>query len=683
MANGDFDSLQIEIGASSKQAAADVGKLVDQMERLKKTMSGNWNNPVKDIANTVTRSDTSANNRELVSNAKKAVKIRVDSSDADKANKKVSLLSKTLNGLKRIAFYRAIRSSIKAVTDAVQEGTENAYWYSRTMGGQIGYVAEAFDKLSSTGFKANNQFGAAWASLKSAIAPILIWIIDLATKAANALTQFFAALGGNRYYMKATDYTKRWADATSKGAAAAKEWKNQLMSFDEINRLEEPSGGGSGGGGASTPDYGDMFQTEKLSKWAEWIRNHLELIKDLALAIGAALGTWALSSFFTKDLKKAFGLAMAVFGAVMLVKGGLDAWNNGVDWSNMFEMLLGTTALAAGLGLAFGKIGFAVGVLIGSVAMLVVGIKDWIEKGELTTQTFVLLEEGILGVGLALSVLTGNWIPLVVAGIAGLALAVYKNWDKIKTFFKEGWETVKSVFEFAKEYFKNTFGLFVSAFETSFSSAWNILKSFLDVVKNFVGGIGKFFTGLYNFVVGVFTANWKRAIDGIGSILSGIFDVSVGTIKAAANLIISVVEGLINYVISGLNLILSGFNKVASAIGGLFGFGEVNLSIGYKSLPRFANGGFPEDGLFFANHNELVGQFSNGRTAVANNEQIEAGIARGVEEANEGVVSVLYQLLSVAEDIARNSQRGNGYDLASLSREVSKYQARTARAGGV
>jgi hypothetical protein len=40
----------------------------------------------------------------------------------------------------------------------------------------------------------------------------------------------------------------------------------------------------------------------------------------------------------------------------------------------------------------------------------------------------------------------------------------------------------------------------------------------------------------------------------------------------------------------------------------------------------YAKGGFPEDGLFMANHGELVGQFANGRTAVANNEQIEAGI---------------------------------------------------------
>lgn len=50
-------------------------------------------------------------------------------------------------------------------------------------------------------------------------------------------------------------------------------------------------------------------------------------------------------------------------------------------------------------------------------------------------------------------------------------------------------------------------------------------------------------------------------------------------------------------------------------------------------VPAYATGGFPEDGLFFANSGELVGQFSNGRTAVANNDQIVTGITQGVYSA--------------------------------------------------
>lgn len=68
--------------------------------------------------------------------------------------------------------------------------------------------------------------------------------------------------------------------------------------------------------------------------------------------------------------------------------------------------------------------------------------------------------------------------------------------------------------------------------------------------------------------------------------------------------------------------------------------GTIDVSGGnYVSLKlkAYKNGGFPdeEDGLFFANHNELVGKFSNGKTAVANNDQIVSGIQNGVYAANQ------------------------------------------------
>ena len=72
-------------------------------------------------------------------------------------------------------------------------------------------------------------------------------------------------------------------------------------------------------------------------------------------------------------------------------------------------------------------------------------------------------------------------------------------------------------------------------------------------------------------------------------------------------------------------------NKINSLItdvnnSGLPTLGSGSITSGLKRISAYANGGFPEDGLFFANHSELVGKFSNGKTAVANNGQIEAGI---------------------------------------------------------
>lgn len=75
------------------------------------------------------------------------------------------------------------------------------------------------------------------------------------------------------------------------------------------------------------------------------------------------------------------------------------------------------------------------------------------------------------------------------------------------------------------------------------------------------------------------------------------------------------------------------WNKFADKLNGDFEIGDLNLHIGLPKFEGFANGGMPEDGLFMANHGELVGKFSNGKTAVANNKQIVEGISSGVYNA--------------------------------------------------
>lgn len=72
------------------------------------------------------------------------------------------------------------------------------------------------------------------------------------------------------------------------------------------------------------------------------------------------------------------------------------------------------------------------------------------------------------------------------------------------------------------------------------------------------------------------------------------------------------------------------WNRIADKLNGDHEIGGGKFRI---NLPKFARGGFPEDGLFMANRHELVGQFSNGKTAVANNAQIVDGISNGVYSA--------------------------------------------------
>lgn len=102
-------------------------------------------------------------------------------------------------------------------------------------------------------------------------------------------------------------------------------------------------------------------------------------------------------------------------------------------------------------------------------------------------------------------------------------------------------------------------------------------------------------------------------------------------------------------------------------------------TLDFGKLPKFEVGGFPEDGLFFANHNELVGQFSNGKTAVANNEQIVSGISIGVRQA------VRDELAPYLRDIAdyTNQTAQKDFSVNIGDRDIARANQRGQRAMGL
>lgn len=155
-----------------------------------------------------------------------------------------------------------------------------------------------------------------------------------------------------------------------------------------------------------------------------------------------------------------------------------------------------------------------------------------------------------------------------------------------------------------------------------------------------------------------------------------VFDALKEAIKTPINAILGFVESLANGIINGLNKGIGALNKLnidvpdwVPLIGGEK-FGLNITEIQTVHIPRLATGGFPEDGLFFANHNEIVGKFANGRTAVANNEQIEGGIAAGVAEANEGVISALVSVGNAIVRAIEDSGKGSGVDLNRFARKL-------------
>ena len=297
------------------------------------------------------------------------------------------------------------------------------------------------------------SWGAAFAPIFNAVVPLLQKLIGWLTAAANAVAQFLAVLSGRTTFKKAIANNNALAKSVGGAGEAAEKAEAQLASFDDLEILQDNSNKGGGGGGGAAD--GLQYEEEEIAPWAEKLAEHLKLIRDLALAVGAALLTWKVAKFVADlmgvklTLKQLLGMATTAAGTVLYLLGFVDAWSNGVTWDNLIEMIGGATLAFLGLAMVIGITNAAWLLLAAGIGMLVVGLKDWITTGELSTQTFWLLAAGIAAVGIALALLISPW-ALLVAAIAIGALAIYKNWDTIKAKWdgfidglKQKWEDFK------------------------------------------------------------------------------------------------------------------------------------------------------------------------------------------------------------------------------------------------
>ena len=226
------------------------------------------------------------------------------------------------------------------------------------------------------------------------------------------------------------------------------------------------------------------------------------------------------------------------------------------------------------------------------------------------------------------------------------------------------------------KFIKDVYG---PAFEEVFKSIGGIIE-----------GLQKILGGLIDFVTGVFTGDWKKAWNGVKDIFGGIFDALGNLIKAPLNYVIAVIEGFVNKIIDGWNLIKSAINSLSIKIPDWLGGGTIGFNLAMSdhiSIPRFAEGGFPEQGQMFIAREagaEMVGSIGR-RTAVANNDQIVSGIAGGVAEANEEQNVLLREQNSLLRAILEKDS-GVYLDGKNLTNSVEKYQRERGRVlitGGV
>lgn len=227
-----------------------------------------------------------------------------------------------------------------------------------------------------------------------------------------------------------------------------------------------------------------------------------------------------------------------------------------------------------------------------------------------------------------------TWLEIYDTVRSGLV----EKWEELRTWWKNT-DFSEWIDNHVKPYFtKEKWIEIYDAVKTGLQSKWEDMKSWWDnsAMKDFFD----------NHVKPWFSKD-KWTWDGIKEGLKESFDNAIEGVKEIWNSFAEWLNDKLKFEIPEINIM------------GHQIFGGTTIDFG--KIPTFAVGGFPEDGLFFANHNELVGQFSNGRTAVANNEQIIAGIE---EAAYRGFLRAQADTSSYLQEIAQNTRETADKDMS-------------------
>lgn len=360
--------------------------------------------------------------------------------------------------------------------------------------------------------KSDQEASAAMAQLKGALLTLAQPLVQVLVPAFTLLVRVIAAVVTQIARLVAAISGKSLSSAAASAKAlnaqtkalkgtgkAAKDAGKSLASFDEINQLSSSSSGGGGGASADSiaPDFSFMDEVD----------GRLKKIADAVLLIGVGLAAWKLSSVLPGMLGtvagKLAGIALTVGGLILLWDGLSDAWNNGVDWANLIEILGGAATAALGLYLTFGKLGAGIGLIVAGAAMVVTAFRD-IDQNGLNLKNTLLMIAGIVSTGLGFWFLTGNVFPLVVAGIAAILFA-------ITTLAGNG--------------------------------------------EQLIGNLKQTFSGLVTFLDGLINLDIEKMLSGLKGMVSG-----------ALNTVLTIVGSVINLIIRGLNWLIEKINSISISI---------------------------------------------------------------------------------------------------------------------
>lgn len=476
---------------------------------------------------------------------------------------------------------------------AIMKQTTNA---QMDMGRTLNTPANQMRILKSQVEQLAKAIGAVLIPVVNAILPPMIAVVKVVQTVISAIARLFGA------QVKWADFKNEATAATggasaglnnmaNSAAKAAKQTRDLIGGFDELNVAQDNSSSGSGSGDAGTggsvlggidlSGY-DMFgqlAESKVTEWVDRIKNAANAVLPVIAGIGAAFLAWKIPELLPTvlgSIKDGAAKILELFGALNGAAGGAFelapvaafAIAIGAIVGQFTNLMINSEAFREGLSRAFETLKEA-------ASNFWEGLKEGLEPAkesidELKEKLWGLIPESVqekivtffektvpdaikwmkddfakakeeldLNFGDLVTLLIGFGLLLVPGGQVAALFVLGFEWltmlvRKFGLVSDEQLEGIKSSVGAAFRWIGNFIGTIISAIVESFSDEFGWIAEFVaSVASAIVESFSDEFNLLIGFLKGVFSTNWGEVFTGVANIAKNAIKVFVAFVRVA------------------------------------------------------------------------------------------------------------------------------------------------------
>lgn len=571
------------------------------------------------------------------------------------AKKTSSKIGSFIKSIARIALYRAIRSMLKGIVSAFKTGAQNLYQFDKSIDGTF---SKSMDTISSAAQNIKNSLAVIVAPLVESLAPAIERISDLFLQFSESVSKVSAQINGKTTYTKAIKSTKEYQEALDKA-------KSSAQGFDELNIIDTGT------------DVSSMFEEVELGELTESeqsIANLFKIIKEIVDLIKTDIMPF-LKDVLGKILPQIAPILTAVGQIIKEIISAISKVLNSDELLSLNETI--TKVVNSVLKMVKEALPTIKKILeiIGKVVQKISGfidkiVNDGIGKAENSTGTLLVLINGILDiVNIVLDLLDPilNVIAEIVKIITSLVdsiLVAIKPilegiFDILTPILQLVIDVVVSAIKPLVPILQLICGLIEDVLAPILEKVGVFVKPLLELIGTALQGILGWVSGIAEFLNNGITDALKGIVllwKAFFSLFSGDVDKMKDTWGALGdhmkNTWQRLWDGVKNIFVKIINGIITGFEKFVNGLIIAINWLTDKLSnvwtwtgipaipqiqeVSFNRISAYAQGGYdiPRGQLFVANEAgaEMVGSM-DGKTAVANNQQIIEGIRQGVYDA--------------------------------------------------